>query len=130
MSVSYRLPASLLASLAAVATLSSASGAMAQAAPSGETLFKQRCTVCHSNVAGQNKIGPSLAGVVGRKAGSAPGFTAYSTPIKASGLTWTAANLDKFLAKPAGLIPGTKMMIAVPDAAQRTALVSYLATQK
>ena len=50
----------------------------------GETLFKKNCAICHTLEAGKNKIGPSLAGVVGRKAGSVPGF-AYSAANKNSG---------------------------------------------
>ena len=130
MSVSLRLPAGPLAWLAAAASLALSSGALAQAAPSGETVFKQRCAACHSTVAGQNRAGPALNGVVGRKAASLDGFKAYSAALKASGLTWTADNLDKYLAKPAALVPGTTMLVAVPDAAQRAALTTYLATLK
>jgi cytochrome c len=100
--------------------------AMAQA-PDGGTLFKQRCQMCHVSTAGQPAgIGPNLAGVVGRKAAS----TAYnySDALKASGLKWDKATLDKFLSGPGVLVPGTKMPVSVSDPAQRAAIVAYLAT--
>ena len=55
---------------------------------------------------------------------------AYSPALKASTLVWTTANLDQFLADPAKTVPGTAMPIKVPDAAQRAALISYLATTR
>ncbi|HVK42868.1 MAG: cytochrome c class [Phenylobacterium sp.] len=117
-----------LFALAALLTgITASSGALAAPTP-GETAFKQRCAVCHTIAPGATKMGPPLKGVVGRKAGTLAGY-AYSPAMKASGLTWTAANLDKYLAKPAGVVPGTKMMIAVPDATQRAAIVTYLSTQ-
>ena len=83
--------------------------------------------MCH--IAGGGGQGPSLTGVVGRPAGSAPGF-AYTPALKASGLTWTPANLDRFLVNPAALVPGTAMVVRINDAAQRAALIRFLATQK
>ena len=50
--------------------------------------------------------------------------------MKGSGLTWTAANLDRFLTNPAALVPGTAMVVRINDAAQRSALIAYLATQR
>ena len=71
--------------------------------------------------------GPSLKGVVGRKAASLPDFH-YSAALAASGLTWTPANLDHFLAGPAAMVHGTAMTVMLPDPAQRRDLISYLAT--
>jgi cytochrome c len=97
--------------------------------PTGEALFRQRCQTCHANVAGRPAgIGPNLAGVVGRKAASTP-FN-YSPALKASGLTWTRANLDRFLTGPARVVPGTRMVVSVTDNAQRAALINYLASGK
>jgi cytochrome c len=115
--------------LAAAAALAfSATGALAQVSP-GETLFKQRCGVCHSMQPAPGKMGPPLAGIVGRKAASVPGF-AYSDALKKSNVTWTAAKLNEFLGGPAKVIPGTKMLVSVPNAEQRTQLVAYLASVK
>ena len=105
--------------------------ASAQTAPAnGETIFRQRCQACHTAVAGQpNRVGPNLAGVVGRKAAVVPSFN-YSPALKASGLTWTRANLDRFLTGPMRMVPGTRMAVALTDNAQRAALITYLTAQK
>jgi cytochrome c len=90
----------------------------------GEDLYLDRCVFCHVPEGGGQ--GPSLTGVYGRKAASAPGF-AYSAALRASGLTWTAPELDRFLANPAAAVPGTAMPISVPDARQRADIIAYLA---
>lgn len=93
--------------------------------PSGEALFRQRCVACHSVEPGkQTPLGPNLRGVGGRKAG-ATAFN-YSPQLKRSGLTWTAAELDRFLAAPTRVVPGTRMTIGVANPAERAALVGYL----
>lgn len=92
----------------------------------GEDLFLDRCAMCHLAEGGGQ--GPSLKGVYGRKAASAPGF-AYSAALKASGVTWTGPELDRFLTNPSVAIPGTAMPITVPDATQRANLIAYLAAQ-
>ena len=92
----------------------------------GETLFKKNCAICHTLEAGKNKIGPSLAGVVGRKAGSVPGF-AYSAANKNSGDIWDAQTLDTYLADPRKFMPGTKMVFAgLKNPDDREALIEYL----
>lgn len=123
-----RHPSLPMAALAAIGALTAGSSALAQA-PQGETLFKQQCATCHTIAPGAAKQGPSLQGVVGRKAGTLAGY-AFSPALKAWGKTWTTANLDQYLAKPTTVVPGTKMMVGMPNAAQRAAVVSYLATQK
>lgn len=95
----------------------------------GETAFKAQCMGCHVVGLGQKGVlAPSLRGVVGRKAAST-GFS-YSVALKASGLTWTKANLDTFLAAPTKMVPGTRMFIAITDPQQRANVVAYLATLK
>jgi cytochrome c len=100
--------------------------AAAPPAPAGQAIFEQRCAGCHSIEPDDNEVGPGLAGVVGRKAGSAAGFD-YSPALKAWGKEWTPAQLDQYLAGPQKLVPGTRMAIAVPAADQRQALIAYLA---
>ena len=118
------LAAAICASSAAILSKAEAAGDAA----AGEQVFA-RCTVCHSAKAGENKIGPSLAGVFGRKSGSAPGFD-YSPALKSAGITWDEPELDKFLANPPADIHGTKMVIGVPDAADRQNVIAYLKTLK
>ena len=84
-----------------------------------------RCAGCHSTQAGQNKIGPSLAGVFDRPSGSVPGYN-YSAAMKNAHLTWDEQTLDKFLQNPAGLVHGTKMFASVPDADTRQRVITYL----
>lgn len=128
MKIRSLLPAILLVGAVAgtSATLVSAAG---PAAPDGATIFRQRCASCHA--VGGNRpatIAPNLAGVVGRRAASAT-FN-YSQALRGSNLTWTRANLDRFLQRPAAMVPGTRMVIALPDAAQRQAVINYLATTR
>ena len=104
-----------------------AAGLSAGDAAAGQDLFLDRCAMCH--VADGGGQGPSLKGVYGRKAASTPGF-AYSAALKASGVTWTGPELDRFLTNPSVAIPGTAMPITVPDAKQRANLIAYLAAQK
>ncbi len=116
-------PALVLAALAALVPVVSPVSA---AGPDGAALFRQRCATCHVAPPGAQLIlGPSLAGVVGRKAASTK-FN-YSPALKASKLTWTRANLDRFLSGPARMVPGTRMVITVADTQQRAAILDYLA---
>ena len=88
------------------------------------------CAACHSVSAGQNGIGPSLAGVFGRKAGSLMGFD-YSAAMKASGKVWDDAALDNFLTSPMAAVPGTRMTyMGQTDPAKRKAVIDYLKTLK
>jgi cytochrome c len=88
-----------------------ASGGMASAAgdaAAGETAFRV-CGTCHQiGEAAKNFVGPELNGVVGRKAGSVPGYN-YSDANKNSGLTWDEATLTKYLHSPRKVVPGAKM---------------------
>ncbi|WP_225770010.1 cytochrome c family protein [Inquilinus sp. Marseille-Q2685] len=91
----------------------------------GESVFK-RCTACHAATI-QNRVGPGLAGVIGRPAGSVVGYK-YSPALAASGLTWDEATLDRFLEAPTRLVPGTRMTIALPKADDRQDVIAYLMT--
>jgi PQQ-dependent dehydrogenase (methanol/ethanol family) len=95
----------------------------------GQEIYQAQCSACHSNQPGVNGIGPSLAGVAGRKAGSLPGFH-YTPAISGSGLTWDAKTFIQFLADPSKLVPGTAMTVMVPDETGRANLYAYLATLK
>lgn len=90
----------------------------------GEAVY-QRCTGCHS--LDRNRTGPRHCGVIGRPAGTVPGFN-YSEAMRQSGLVWTVETLDVFLAAPLDAIPGTTMGFAgIPDIAERHDLIAYLA---
>jgi cytochrome c len=99
------------------------------AANAAPAVFTQ-CKSCHAVEKGKNLIGPSLAGIVGTKAGDVAGYT-FSPALKASGVTWDEATLDKWLESPMKLVPGTKMTFAgVHDASQRKDVIEYLKTLK
>jgi cytochrome c len=97
----------------------------------GKATFNVMCNVCHSvQVTGGPGEGPNLIGLVGRPAGSQPAFTKYSEALKASGLTWTTENLDRFLVSPMAMVPGTFMPMLIPDDKTRADVIAYLATLK
>ena len=91
----------------------------------GRRIFEQRCAICHTT-GERSAQGPGLAGIVGRKAASTR--FGYSRALREANLTWDRATLDRFLAAPAALVPGTTMPMAIPDVAERGALLDYLAT--
>lgn len=98
-------------------------------ATKGEAVFVQ-CKTCHVTDAGVNRIGPSLHGVVGRKASIVPGYS-YSEANHNSGITWTAEKLFQYLENPQRVVPGTKMAFAgIQDPQKRADLIAWLATQK
>jgi cytochrome c2 len=74
-----------------------------------------------------NKIGPKLGAVVGRRAGSAPGYH-YSPALMSAGLIWSTDNLDQWLADPQKFVPGARMPVRVLDAPSRRDIVAYLQT--
>ena len=88
------------------------------------------CKACHSPDKGVNRIGPSLWGVVGRKASTVPGYT-YSAANKKSGLTWDAPTLFKYLEAPQKTVPGTKMAFGgIKDPQKRADVIAFLSTKK
>ncbi|HUZ74380.1 MAG TPA: cytochrome c family protein [Stellaceae bacterium] len=117
--------------VAAFAALAAASTThVATAADNGAQLFHQYCSICHDTTPGKNKVGPSLAGVFGRKAGTEAGFS-YSPGMQHSGLTWDEQTLDKYLTNPRAVVPGNKMpFLGVKDPNQRHAIIAYLKTLK
>lgn len=121
-----------LAMVAAAGLLLGAQTAAAQAAGDpamGAKTFGARCAVCHGKDAAGGPMAPSLHGIVGRKAASAA-FPRYSAALRASGLAWTAANLNTFVAAPQKVVPGTQMMSAITSATDRQNVVAYLASLK
>jgi alcohol dehydrogenase (cytochrome c) len=96
-------------------------------AAAGKAVFANQCSSCHTTEAGKNGFGPSLAAVVGRKAGSLAGFT-YSPAMAQAGLTWDEKTLDLFLTLSTKEVPGTSMSVALPIASDRANVIAYLET--
>jgi cytochrome c len=91
----------------------------------GHTVYA-RCIACHDLNTGVTRLGPSLKGVMGRKAGGVADF-AYSAAMKGSGVTWDTASLDAFLKAPATFMKGSRMAFAgLPDAQDRADVIAYL----
>jgi len=116
------------AGLAAIGLLA-ADPALAQETDAGARAF-QKCISCHSLDRAETDLsGPNLAGIVGRRAASLPGF-AFSPAMRragAAGLVWTEAALERYLADPLGEIPGTTMSFGgVRDRGEVRALIAYL----
>ncbi len=122
-----RMPLCGIASVLLVCVSLAHPNASAQEVPAGERLFQQRCAACHATQVGQPRLGPHLSGIVGRKAGSVEGAN-YSQPLRDAGFAWDTAQLNAYLANPAGLVRGTTMAISVPNADERAQLVAYLAS--
>lgn len=93
----------------------------------GRRLFMQ-CAACHALQPMPGTLGPPLGGIVGRKAAASPDY-AYSPALAGAGLQWDEATLSRWLERPTGLVPGTKMIFAgIASPADRSALIAYLKT--
>jgi cytochrome c len=116
----------LIAALGAEIILAGPAGA--QAPVRGRILFL-RCASCHDISSGPSpKIGPNLKDVVGRRAGSLPGYS-YSPAMKAQTFVWDPQHLDLWLTNPSALVPGTAMAFAgLPSETDRQAVIAYLQT--
>jgi len=123
--------AAVIAATIAVAVVSLARGATSVVRLPGDPIHGkavyQVCMGCHS--LDEDDVGPKHRGVVGRVAGSVPGY-AYSPALKNSGLTWDAPTLDRWLTNPQALVPGAKMFFALPNAQDRADVIAYLAEQR
>ncbi len=94
-------------------------------AVAGAEVFKQ-CMACHVVEPGQNRTGPTLAGIVGRAAGSVAGYS-YTPANANSGITWTPEKMFQYLENPRRVIPGTKMSFAgLKDPQDRADVIAYL----
>ena len=95
-------------------------------AKAGEAVYS-RCLGCHAIE--YNRTGPKHCGLIGRRAGSAPGYE-YSPAMKQSQMVWNQKTLDRFLADPLKTVPGTSMTYAgVEDPKERADLIAYLGKQ-
>lgn len=113
-----------LAVLLAVTSADAASDAEADALRRGAQIYG-RCAACHS-IEG-NRTGPQHCGLFGRRAGTAPGYDAYSQAMRESAMVWNERTLDGFLRDPMKAVPGTTMGYAgVKDARERADLIAWL----
>lgn len=112
--------------VAAFAVMVIAAPAYAQDANAGRAVFQAQCALCHSAAPGDNggAQGPSLAGIIGRDAASNSQFP-YTQALRDSNLHWDKATLNRFLADPTRVVPGSAMVISVPDATDRQNLIAY-----
>jgi len=120
----------MIATLAAAAVMAATAAHAAGNPAAGKDVFA-RCAICHSSTKGAPaRIGPNLWGVSGRRAATQPDFS-YSSALKSSGITWTDANLDKWITSPGQMVPGNRMAFAgISSAQQRADLIAYLDTLK
>jgi cytochrome c len=105
-----------------------ATNSLAADPAAGQKIFITQCGICHAATEGKNGLGPTLFGVVGRRAGSVPDFN-YTTDHKNLSITWNAATLNKYLTNPRAMVPDTSMIYpGLKDNAKRADVVAYLAT--
>ena len=126
----------LIAAASAIAYLLSSPSALPQASQgsepsSGQQAFNNACRTCHIMREGDNRLGPNLHKVVGRKAGSISGYN-YSSAMKEAGFVWDEAKLDRFIASPDEVVPGHKMKPygGLASKEERTKIVAFLAESR
>jgi cytochrome c len=129
--MSFTRSTSVIALVACLAAPAFAAGAKPDV-ENGKTTFAQQCGICHavSNAPGGPVAGPSMVGIVGRKAASVQGFPMYSAALKAYGVTWNAKTLDEFLINPMQKVPGTIMPMMLADPKTRADVIAYISTLK
>jgi cytochrome c len=120
--------ATLIAAIAAAGGLASLD-ASAGSVTNGKAIYQKQCLVCHAVEPEFHKEGPSLAGVYGRRAGTAPFFAGYKS-LKGADVVWDEVTLDAWLADPRGFAGGrdTGMTLHLDDPAQRADVIAFLKT--
>lgn len=116
--------------LAGAAVILAFGGANAQASEDGAKIFRTKCMVCHDLEKGKHKVGPSLAGVYGRQAGTADGFTRY-VGLKGANYKWDKKALDEYLTDPEKFVkdkgaPRSAMAFKLPNAKERREVIEFL----
>mgnify|MGYP001764810487 CR=1 FL=1 len=92
----------------------------------GQNTFVIRCSQCHDITAGVNKSGPTLKGVVGRTAGTAPDYP-YSDAMRAAGFVWGEEQFKAYLVAPKTVVPKNKMNFnGIKRPGELEPLVAYL----
>jgi cytochrome c len=126
----------LIAALSGIAYLLSSPSALPQAAQqtqdgSGQQAFNNACRTCHMVKEGDNRLGPHLAKVIGRKAGSLPDY-GYSSAMKEAGFAWDTEKLERFIANPDEVVPGNRMKpyTGLASSDDRAKIVAFLAQSR
>jgi cytochrome c len=121
-----------LALLVAAATIAGADVASAADIAKGEAAFVRQCAICHTiDKGGENRLGPNLFGIVGRRAGTVPNFRYTNAFRTTATFEWTEGLLGPWISLPATMVPGTSMGV-FPGVSDRDKddIVAYLAAQK
>jgi cytochrome c len=94
---------------------------------SGQLTFNNACRTCHTTKEGDNRLGPNLHNVIGRKAGSLPSY-GYSSAMKDADFVWDKEKLDRFIAKPDEVVPGNNMKPygGLTSAEDRAKVIAFL----
>jgi cytochrome c len=118
----------LVVAMALLLSAGLSKAAFAADTASGEQLFNNNCRTCHSWKEGDNRLGPTLHGIVGRKSGSIEGYGNYSQSMKQANVTWDEATLDKFIAHPDSVVQNNNMkpFSGVGDQATRQKIIEFL----
>jgi cytochrome c len=119
--------AAVVVGLAAASVYAAAAPAKAAGDPVRGRMLYQVCMGCHS--LDEDDVGPRHRGVVGRTAGSVPGY-AYSPALRNSHIVWDRESLDRWLTNPQAFVPGARMFFAMPNPQDRADVIAYLAEQR
>jgi cytochrome c len=126
----------LLSALSGMACMLSSPSALPQASQSmegesGQQAFNNACRTCHMVREGDNRLGPNLYKIVGRKAGSLPDY-AFSSAMKDAGFVWDEEKLDRFIANPDQVVPGNSMKPygGLSSSDDRKKIIAFLAQQQ
>ena len=116
-----------LAALTAISADALGQDTAAKSAAGSELVFNNVCRTCHTLKEGDNRLGPNLHNIIGRKAGSVPDY-GYSSSMKDADLTWDKATLDRFIANPDQVVPGNKMKPygGLTSAEERAKIIAFL----
>ncbi len=121
----------LLSALSGMGCMLSLPSALAQEPGPGQQAFNNACRTCHMVKEGDNRLGPNLHKIVGRKAGALPDY-AFSGAMKEAGFVWDEEKLDRFIANPEEVVPGNNMKpyggLASSD--DRKKIITFLAQQQ
>jgi cytochrome c len=126
----------LIIALSGMAYMLSAPSAVSQAPQgagdaSGQQAFNNACRTCHIVREGDNRLGPNLHRIIGRKAGSLPDY-GYSGAMKEAGFVWDEQKLERFIANPDEVVPGNSMKpyAGLASSDDRAKIIAFLAQSR